>query len=90
MLYVINYDIKDGARENAFMIKAETLGNTHIFMPRCMFLQCLNESKDKNSIFEDLKKTLNEEDLLLISNVPFKNMAGWLTSTAIDWLSIHK
>lgn len=90
MLYIINYDIKSTDRENAFMLKAETLGQIYVFMPRCMFLQCLNISKSKDLIFKDLRDTLNDEDLLLITKAPFTNMAGWLTTAAVDWLSNHK
>lgn len=89
MYFIINYDIKDKEREDVFFKSVKGLGDTLFFLPHSLILYIENNEHDKDYIFKNLKSVLKEEDLFLISTVPFSNMAGWLPSSSVEWLNDH-
>lgn len=90
MLYLINFDIKDNTRKDNFLSSIKDLGNFHVFMPGALFLDCSHLGMDKNSICNELKKILNDVDLILVVEIRFDHMSGWLTSSAVGWLKGEK
>lgn len=89
MYFIINYDIKDKEREDVFLKTVKGLGETLLFLPHSLIMYVENQASDKDILFKNLKEVLKEEDLFLISEVPFAKMAGWLPSSSVEWLAIH-
>lgn len=90
MYFIINFDIKDGGREEKFLQTAKYLGDVLQFLPNSLLMYFESGvSHTKDSIYEHLKKVLNDDDLIFVCKVSFSDMAGWLTSSTIKWLSEH-
>lgn len=86
MLYCVIYDIKDAAKEEAFLKQLKEFGGTNQFISNSWFLDSV---KDKDEIYEELKSKLDAPDLLFITETRFSQMAGWLPNTSIEWLKVH-
>lgn len=85
MLYLITTDIKDPARTENFTNNLKEYGEYISFMPKCYFLH--SEKGNRRLIYQNLKKSLSDEDLFLISDTELNKLDGWLTSSVIDWLN---
>lgn len=87
MVYIVNYDIKDSERKDAFLNEAKKIGETLQFLPHGLFVYCNNT--DQDTIYSQLKSITSDEDLFLVTEAPLSKMSGWLTSSVVDWLKTH-
>lgn len=89
MVYIVNYDIKDVERKDAFLNAAKNVGEILHYLPHALFIDCLDSSRDQNSIYQLLKESITDDDLFIVVQAPLSRMSGWLTSSAVDWLKSH-
>lgn len=90
MYFVINFDIKDGGREELLLQKAKELGDVLQFLPNSLLMYFGDDDvQTKDSICECLKNVLTDDDLIFVCKVSFDDMAGWLTSSTVKWLTDH-
>ena len=89
MLYIVNYDIKDAERKDAFLNEAKKIGETFQYLPHALFIFNPDISKDQTFIYTQLKHVTTEDDLFVVTSTLLSNMSGWLTSSAVDWLKLH-
>lgn len=84
MLYSIAYTLNDITQEERVLKKLKSLGDAAMIMPHCYYLQ---STMNRNDIFNELRSTMNDSDLLYIAETPVEKMSGWLPTSAIDWLN---
>lgn len=89
MVYIVNYDIKDAERKDAFLNEAKKIGETLQYLPHAIFIYSADATLDQKKIYNQLKQVINEDDLFIVSRSPLSNMSGWLTSSVVDWLKSH-
>ena len=89
MVYIVNYDIKDTERKDAFLNEAKKIGETLQFLPHALFIYSIDVNISQSTIYAELKKTTTDDDLFIVSRAPLSSMSGWLTSSAVDWLKSH-
>lgn len=89
MVYIVNYDIKDAERKDAFLSVAKKLGETIQYLPHALFIDCLDTTQDNNTIYRLLKQSITDDDLFIVVQAPLPRMSGWLTSSVVDWLKRH-
>lgn len=85
-MYIVEYDIKDNAREDAFLSDLKELGETNLFLPRSFFL---DSTEPRESVYQKLRLHLKPEDLLLIIEAGLTNMSGWLPMSSVRWIQNH-
>ena len=85
-MYIVEYDIKDNAREDVFLSDLKELGETNLFLPRSIFL---DSTEPRESVYKKLRLHLMPEDLLLIVEASLTNMSGWLPMSSIRWIQNH-
>ena len=85
MLYILNSDIKDSSRIDAFVQELDKLGEYVSFMPKCYFLKP-KADVTALQIYDSLKSVLKDEDLILLSPADLNEMNGWLSSSVVNWL----
>lgn len=85
MLYIINSDIKENSRTEAFSQQLSEVGEYLYYMPKCYFLKT-GDSISASDIYKRLKATLIDEDLFLLAPVKMSELNGWLSSNVVDWL----
>lgn len=88
MLLVVNFDIKAPERQDAFFKLIKELGESIVFIPHSLFLHTV--LPDRDHVYQKLKGLLNDEDLLLISQVDIDSISGWLSSSAVEWLKTRQ
>lgn len=88
MLYIINFDVKDLERKETFLSKVKDLGDNILYAPNSLFLTYSENEKDK--IYRQLRQSLSDEDLLLVSQITNNEISGWLKSSAIKWLKLYQ
>ncbi len=88
MLLVVNFDIKASERQDAFFKLIKELGENIVFIPHSLFLH--TDLPDRNLVYKKLKGLLNDEDLLLISQVDLDSISGWLSSSVVEWLKTRQ
>lgn len=89
MLYIVNYDIKDAERKDAFLNEAKKIGETIQYLPHALFIYSLDANLNQGAIYNQLKQITSDEDLFIVSRTPLSQMSGWLTSSVVDWLKLH-
>ena len=89
MVYIVNYDIKDAERKDAFLNEAKKIGETLQYLPHALFIYIPDVNKTQNTIYSQLKQVTADDDLFIVSQAPLSSMSGWLTSSAVDWLKSH-
>ena len=89
MIYIVNYDIKNAERKDAFLNEAKKIGETLPYLPHALFIDCLDASQNQNSIYSKLKRSITDDDLFVVIQAPLARMSGWLTSSVVDWLRSH-
>ena len=89
MVYIINYDIKDEERKDAFLNAAKNLGATLQYLPHSLFIDCPDTNLNQSTIYSQLKQVTSNEDLFLVAQAPLSTLSGWLTSSVVDWLKEH-
>jgi len=89
MLYIVNYDIKDTERKDAFLNEAKKIGEIIQYLPHALFIHSLDTNQSQATIYNQLKKITSDEDLFVVSQAPLAQMSGWLTSSVVDWLKSH-
>ena len=89
MVYIVNYDIKDAERKDAFLNEAKKIGETLQYLPHALFIYIPDVNKTQNTIYSQLKPVTADDDLFIVSKAPLSSMSGWLTSSAVDWLKSH-
>ena len=89
MVYIVNYDIKEAERKDAFLNEAKKIGETFHYLPHALFIYSADTSKDKSSIYTQLKHVTTDDDLFIVTITSLSDMSGWLTSSAVDWLKSH-
>ena len=87
MLCIVSYNIKDKEREDAFIKILESMGSVNQYLPNCWFLS--TEKANKDVLYKDLKNSLIDSDLLLLTETSLDNMSGWLPKNSVDWLMEH-
>lgn len=88
MLLVVNFDIKAPERQDAFFKLMKELGESMVFIPHSLFLYTNLPTREQ--VYQKLKGGLNDEDLLLISQVDLDSISGWLSSSVVEWLKTHQ
>lgn len=89
MIYIVNYDIKNAERKDAFLNEAKKIGDVSPYLPHALFIDCRNVDQDQNTIYSQLKQSITDEDLFVVVRAPLSSMSGWLTSSVVDWLKTH-
>lgn len=89
MVYIVNYDIKDSERKDAFLNSAKKIGETIQFLPHSLFIDSSNTNQDQSYIYGELKQSISDDDLFIVTQAPLAKMSGWLTSSVVDWLKKH-
>lgn len=89
MIYIVNYDIKNAERKDAFLNEAKKIGEISPYLPHALFIDCRNADQDQNTIYSQLKQSITDEDLFVVVRAPLSSMSGWLTSSVVDWLKTH-
>lgn len=89
MLYIVNSDIKESSRAEAFAQQLNEIGEYLYFMPKCYFLRT-GGNMSSSDIYKRLKATLIDEDLFLLAPVELGDLNGWLSSNVVDWLKNNK
>lgn len=44
---------------------------------------------ERKVFFSKLREILTNDDTLVVSNIDFNNMAGWLPANVIEWIKKH-
>lgn len=44
---------------------------------------------DRKDLFSNLREVLTNTDTLIVNNIDFNSMAGWLPGNVIDWIKNH-
>lgn len=89
MIYIVNYDIKNAERKDAFLNEAKKMGDTSPYLPHAFFIDCPDANQNQNTIYSQLKQSITDEDLFIVVRAPLASMSGWLTSSVVDWLKVH-
>lgn len=89
MIYIVNYEIKDPERKDAFLNSAKQIGETIPYLPHAFFIACPDTNQNQSSIYHQLKGVISDEDLFIVVQAPLTRMSGWLTSSVVDWLKSH-
>lgn len=82
-MYIVQYDIKDKGREEAFLSSLKTLGDSNLFLSHSFFL---DSESSRGDIYDKLRATMAQEDLLIIVETEATNMSGWLPKRSVDWI----
>lgn len=88
MLLVVNFDIKASERQDAFFKLIKELGESIVYIPHSLFLY--TNLSNREQVYQKLKGGLNDEDLLLISQVDLDSISGWLSSSVVEWLKTRQ
>ncbi len=89
MVYIVNYDIKDADRKDAFLNEAKKIGETLQFLPHALFIYSIDVNQNQSTIYTQLKGVTTDDDLFIVSRATLSDMSGWLTSSVVDWLKSH-
>lgn len=89
MVYIVNYDIKDADRKDAFLNEAKNIGEILQYLPHALFIYNIDANVNQGTIYAQLKQITSDEDLFVVSRAPLSQMSGWLTSSVVDWLKSH-
>lgn len=85
MFYVVNFEIKNPEREATFLNHLETsFQDENRCMPNSFFIV---SDLDKKALYNQLRKGLENEDLLLVAEVKLPSIMGWLPASSVDWLA---
>ena len=83
-VFVISYDLKAPGRDYAPLYSAiNGLGEWQHPLESTWVVET---AKNENQIFEALKPTLDDNDLLLIFKVYAEARQGWLAKSFWDWM----
>lgn len=84
-VYIISYDLKIPGRDYTSLYeKIKGLGDWQHPLESVWLLA--TDTYDEDSIYRELKPTLDNNDLLLILKVNPKNRQGWLAVSFWEWM----
>lgn len=84
MIYNIICENSDANAAGDFQLRLKAIcKDTCQYASNAWFVDYDGERKD---IFSSLRESLTENDTLVVSNIDFNNMAGWLPGNVIDWI----
>ncbi len=84
MIYNVICEISDANTAGNFEARLKAIcKETCQYASNAWFVDFDGERKD---IFSSLRESLTENDTLVVSNIDFNNMAGWLPGNVIDWI----
>jgi hypothetical protein len=89
MVYLITYDLNtEGKDYNALYDKIKSLGQCFHPLESVWFLQ--SAYYDVNTISEQLRTTMDNNDHIFVVEITNKPRQGWLPKTAWEWLRTHE
>lgn len=83
--YIISYDLKVPGRDYTSLYDAiKNLGDWQHPLESTWVIA--SETHDQNTIYNNLKATMDQNDLLLIFEVKPKARQGWLAKSFWEWM----
>jgi hypothetical protein len=88
MVYLITYDLNaQGKDYNALYEQIKSLGECFHPLESVWFLQ---SDVDVNTITEQLRTKMDNNDNILVVEITEQAHQGWLPKTAWEWLNTHQ
>ena len=91
MVYLITYDLNtEGQDYSALYDKIKSLGEWFHPLESVWFLQPLSTYTAVNTITEQLRTTMDNNDHIFVVEITKQLRQGWLPKTAWEWLRAHE